>query len=51
MQYYREFEINGVMFERVQLFIWKFKIELVDCWGRVVAVIDKEDIKTVGCTC
>lgn len=44
---YEAIEINGVIFEKVQIFIWKHKIELISYLGYVVAQIYKSDIKTI----
>lgn len=39
--------INGIIFERIQVFIRKNYIELVDSWGKTSAKIYKRDIKTL----
>ncbi|NMB07291.1 MAG: hypothetical protein GX981_02740 [Tissierellia bacterium] len=45
---YNHLEINGVIFERIQIFIRENYIELVDSWGKTSAKIYKRDIKTVN---
>lgn len=45
---YNCLEINGIIFEKVQVFIWKNKIELINSWGNVVATIYKDKIKTIN---
>lgn len=47
METYQAISINGVIFYRVKVFIWKHQIELIDMVGNVIAQIYKRDIRTV----